>query len=198
MVTDNRFTGAISDSATRFDGARILRPQINFPVFRYYRLERGVLIRQEDQLKTSAKDAAEDGIANVLSAIQAADEALRDLTSAVLPVPSHGEIGHNEPPIEFVLGPADLTEAAIALDSIRAEISNPIPNSDILRQNRKRVGEYALKVAQWAAAKANIFTEEFVKSLGQKAASPAGLLSIALVFSGRWTALVDIIIKYFG
>lgn len=197
MITDNRLNGAISNMATIFDGAQILRPQIDLPIFSNYRLKRGTLVRHQEH-KIPIQNYEENGVADILSAVQAAEEALRDLINAIPAAQAHGTIGHNEPPIEFALGPADLTEAAATLEVIKTQTLNPTPDIDTLQLNRKRVTEYALRTAKWAALKADNFTEEFVKSLGQKAASPTGLLAIALIFSGRWTALADLIIKYFG
>ena len=43
------FNNAVVDATTRFDGAKIFRPLARQDAFRFYRVERGVLVRREDE-----------------------------------------------------------------------------------------------------------------------------------------------------
>ena len=45
LIHDNDFNGVIANDATKFDGARILRPMARLSIFANYRLERGELKR---------------------------------------------------------------------------------------------------------------------------------------------------------
>lgn len=112
------------------------------------RIEAGVQLRFGDPIELAQRKVVVERI----TALQQALEGLR---------PAYGGIGHNKPPPDNDLAAKKSTEIAEAANNINIEISKPEP--DALAVGRSAQVLYG--VLEWAAVKANMALDEFLKKL---------------------------------
>lgn len=198
LEDDNNFSNTISDENTRFDGARILRPMIREPVFRYYRLERGRLIRKTEEDILEAPHENDVVQSDVLATIRDAERALSEVEVFASTHGGHGEIGHNAPPDEFALGTKDFSEGRRALDILRDEVESPQPDLERVEAAKKAAFVLMQKAASWSAGKIDLMAGEFMKEAGKNLASPGKMLALYLILSGQWAKLIAAIMRFFG
>lgn len=199
LVNDNNFEGTIVDENTKFDGAKILRPMIKNPAFRYYRLERGQLIRKlEGEIDEVFHDNPSAFQRDIENQIQTSALALDQLEKAISNnISIHGEIGHNGPPEDLELLDSDFSSAREALEILKIELVSPAPDLSKLDKAQKSATVIVNKVLTWASSKFELFSDELAKGAGKSLSSPTGLLAIALVFTGEWSTLIDLMVKFF-
>lgn|GEM_PF-1785113 len=198
------FTDAISDESTLFDGATIFRPLARLGAFRFYKVERGKLVRlpPETQIpsQTSPQILPETlNSQSILGAIAKAEQAIREAAAANPPAfPETPGIGHNQPPADAALKPEEVADALRALRVIRVEIGKPEPDVEQLRDSQQRLRTHEETISQWAVGKADIFAEAFAKSLGKEAAKAHFWVGIWLVASGYLNQLAELLLAILG
>ncbi len=175
------FTGAISDGETLFDGATIFRPLATDPVFRFYKVERGVLLRRSPEETTISDvdlrrqiDAKIDVIERELTKI--------DFSSDRVKEPG---LGHNNPPDEIpsdVVNPDQLKEN---LREIRLEVSKEEPERERLDKATNTFSSIGAKFLTWLSKKLDIAAESFAKKAGESLASKPVWISMLVIFGGH-------------
>jgi uncharacterized protein YjbI with pentapeptide repeats len=175
------FEGCTINKDTKFDGANILRPIARQPAFRYYRVERGVLViksdaeieqdsfeessaRREPDERNAARDAAVERIDSLLVK-------LKDLAPPERPPAAHGGIGHNNPPEETPIERPEYDALQKSLIETKEALLSEKPDPAPIEESRRKFVDVAVKIGIWAAQKANIFADEFSKTLGKTAAT---------------------------
>ncbi len=188
------FRDAIIDETTKFDGTGVSRKTAADPTFRFYKVERGVLVRKteddekpvaHDQSKATALIAAQDAL-KALTALNADDFS----TSTASP-----GIGHNNPPDPTPIDRGELSEVLIAVENVVQIVQSAHPERAQLSVQIAAVERTADKMASWVARKADFAAEEFAKQLGKTLADGRILLAAWLAASGKLTAFIDAVGK---
>jgi len=190
--------GATTDSSTLFDGASIFRPLARQEAFRFYKVERGKLVRRHEPITEeiqdpevlSKKSAALNAIAQVEAALQVA-------VAAPSPTSSEIGIGHNGPPSEAALSPVDIEQSYAALQALRIQIVAERPDTTVIARQAETLGAYSSVIGKWAVEKADLFATEFVKSLGKEVATAKFWVGAWLIVSGQLSTLLEIITRMF-
>ncbi len=108
--------------------------------------------------------------------------------------PSHGGMGHNNPPEEFELHGQELENAAQSLEVIETELANDVPDVEIVAEQTS-----FLKTALgWAAGKLDTTIDEFCKGFGKTLGVAAGGAALALPAGILGTAYWGKIAALFG
>lgn len=184
------FKDAIIDETTKFDGTDVSRKTAADPTFRFYKVERGVLVRitendetsaAHDQSKATALIAAQDAL-KALTALNADDFS----TSTASP-----GIGHNNPPDPTPIDRSELSQVLIAVENVVQIVQSTHPERAQLSVQIAAVERTADKIAAWVARKADLAADEFAKQLGKTLADGRVLLAIWLTASGKLTALIE-------
>ena len=197
LIHDNDFNGVIANDATKFDGARILRPMARLSIFANYRLERGELKRIAGN-EIPPVDEIEERRGDLQAALTEIESTLRNLVVQNDVQPEHGGIGHNNPPPEDRLGADEIEDGEQALATIRGEVLADNPDKHRVVDASKVLSKIAGKAADLASRNFGVFTEEFSKQAGKSLASPAGITALYLLFSGQWANLLNLLVKFFG
>jgi hypothetical protein len=103
--------------------------------------------------------------------------------------PSHGGVGHNNPPSEFQIEPAETKEIREATRVIRDELVKEKPDA---KSVANAAGVFKTFLS-WAAKKVDVGVDEFVKSFGKSAGVVAGPAAIAAI-----VAAVNLIVPILG
>lgn len=191
------FDGVVSDETTLFDGATIFRPLARDPAFRFYSVERGKLVRKsivDDRPSPFSSPA----IAEVLSALNRAEKALREAIDAQPSAEFHGGIGHNGPPFDSALLQEESAEIFRALSTIAVEARKVEPDTEEISSANGRIAQFSSKIGEWASKKASIFSDELARELGKQAADIKLWIGLWLVASGQLTTLVEIVARVFA
>ena len=189
------FKDAVSNDRTMFDGATIFRPLAREHAFRFYRVERGVLVRIDAVEETNMSPLE----GSLLQMIGDAEAALRAASVATPPTSSESPgIGHNQPPPEAALTEEEVQTAFTTLRTLRVEVQSDQPDRKVIAEGRSRLEEWAAAIGIWVAGKAEMFTEEFAKTLGQEAAKARTWFGLWLVVSGQFQHLAHAILAAFG
>ncbi|WP_174278885.1 pentapeptide repeat-containing protein [Sphingomonas bacterium] len=180
------FDGAIIDRSTIFDRATGSRAQARQSIFAYYEFERGEFKRREDEPNTLNGVETAPVLAAVLDTRKAFIEATRVAKPAIGEIAG---IGHNYPPEPLS------SEETANLKSVLGEVEISLRNRDLDKSTKLSVtiSEYARQIGLWAAAKAEVFVNEFAKGLGKEASTLKFWIGLWLVLSGQLTHLANLI-----
>lgn len=198
LTEDNDLTGAISDERTLFDGAHILRPMIRNPVFRYYSVERGRLVRNADNALEEPQQAVQGDGAKLEIAAQARDVQRTLVRLKEMKVSHHGMMGHNNPPQDDILLETELAETEQALDQIVEEVGRKNPDTSVLKSAKIALIRIGRKIFEELGRNGNLFLGEFSKEAGKNLARPLSLSAVYLMLTGELNRLVEAIAMIFG
>lgn len=196
------FSGCATDAATRFDGVVIFRPLAREAAFRFYRVERGALVRLEDPGLAASNDPPVrqlDERKDVEAIRLAATKALEAL-AAVAPLDvdssSVAGVGHNSPPADAALTRDDydaLTATLVVLRERPQEL-----DQSLLRSSKVTVAAAGAKIAVWIKAKAIQIEEAFFTQVGTSLADPHRLLVAWLAVSGHLSEVMGAVAAMLG
>jgi uncharacterized protein YjbI with pentapeptide repeats len=196
----NLFEGATSDETTMFDGATILRSLARDPVFRFYSVERGKLVRlPPESVVSETVEPSSPSPSDVVNAIESAKTALlRAASFEFSNTPQSPGIGHNGPPVDLALVAEEVTETIGALGELKQQFTDTNPQAGEVQKALITVAQTQSKIASWAAKKLDIFSDEFVKSVGQELGKTKTWVALWLLVSGQMAMLLELISKFFG
>lgn len=100
---------------------------------------------------------------------------LKDLT------PSHGGIGHNNPPDDMALDRIAIDKLSITINMLHAKTDDPNPD---IQETIETVGKLE-SFLNWGARKLSLSLDEFMKQLGKRGADLA-VISIGITGMGGW------------
>lgn len=187
------FDDCIVSAKTLFDGASVFRPMSRLPAFRFYKVERGVLVRlMDDEISeepniedkstfestpTEAVGSNEHLRDEVLKKIDALEEQLAGLYEPDSEGPMHGGIGHNNPPKVFPLKRNDIS---VVLGSARevAKVENTDKSS--IEPVRSKIAVVSVTILKWIANKCEVAATEFSKQLGKTLASKSFIVGVSV------------------
>ncbi|MBP2560355.1 uncharacterized protein YjbI with pentapeptide repeats [Neorhizobium galegae] len=197
------FTDCVVDDTTIFDGAHILRPLSRQPAFRFYEVERGILVRRPDgprlleALPPRAATSSQDG------RIGEIERRISELLAALAPLtPSDagsGEtaagMGHNNPPEPTPLERQEFEGLRTTLAALAVEIHrDDIRSADILDET-ETLERASAKIADWVGRKVDLAADECAKQLGKSLADARVWMAGWLVVSGKLAALVELLVS---
>lgn len=189
------FDGCNVDVETRFDEARIFRPLARQNAFRFYRVERGVLIRNEDGAQPqTATQSAEADKADIERAISSLLSALKHAEALVDKRTSIAGLGHNNPP--GPLEATDYNEIVETLEATKAEVRSSNPSPEKLRSALRVVESSAKRTLSWAGQKLNIFSEEFARESGKTLASKTVVVTAWLWVTDLMGKVAELLTKF--
>ncbi len=196
----NLFEGVTSDETTMFDGATIMRPLARNPVFRFYGVERGKLVRlPPESVISEAVEPSSPSSRDIVNTIESAKTALlRAASFEFSDTPQSPGIGHNRPPVDLALVAEEVAETIGALDELKGHFASANPANENVQKNVKIVEKFGSKITSWTAKKLDIFSDEFVKSTGQELGKTKTWVALWLLVSGQMTTLLELIFKFFG
>lgn len=198
---DTTFTDTISDESTLFDGATIFRPLARQSAFRFYKVERGKLVRLLPEAQAPSQSAPQItpealNSRSILEVIAKAENAVKEAASTHPPaLPATPGIGHNRPPADAALKSEEVEDVLLALRVIRVELGKPEPDLKQLRDGGQRLETHAETISRWAVGKADIFAEAFAKSLGKEVSKAHFWVGIWLVASGYLSQLAELLLS---
>lgn len=196
------FTDAIVDETTIFDGAHILRPMASQNAFRFYDVERGMLVRR--------KDGPRPDIASSKSAPPIKDNArdevtkrIRELLDALAPLKLSEEFnslspgrGHNNPPEPTPLEHTEFEDLTTTLSTLTVELHQNDIRPEVISDGAEKVDRASSKIAAWVARKADLAADECAKQLGKSLADARVWMATWLMISGKLTALVELLVGF--
>ncbi|MCV0424148.1 MAG: pentapeptide repeat-containing protein [Roseibium sp.] len=193
------FESSVVDEKTMFDGASIFRPLSRQNAFRFYRVERGILVRKtQDQLSDSDVQVSEDvtciEIENKIDRVLNSLNGLAD--STVKTASSSLGIGHNNPPTETPINREELDELAINLREVQMETSKQEPDKKIIKKVAAFLHGGVKKILNWSWRKIELAADEFAKEIGKKTASVALVVSAWLALSSLIGDLSDLLFEF--
>lgn len=189
MEKDNSFSSAISDETTQFDSTQLARSRISDLVFRFYRWERGSLIRKNDEAVLEMETAAQE-IISLKHALRTAQRALQVANAQPPSSPQADMIGHNNPPPDCVLEPTEIADVGHALTIIEAEINSENPEKSIIIRETSILNRSRSQIYRWLALRFDVMADEFSKELGKNLASPSAW---TLAWLALTTSLADVV-----
>lgn len=195
LINDNIFDDVLTDSDTKFDGAKILRPYIRNEAFRHYRLERGTLIRKTESNENESPEFARK------STVRDIHNQIELVRASVLPLVSegsgsidpHSNIGHNNPPEEFVLKPDEYANLEAALDDIKEYTVREERDYNRLHRAKTVIAQTFQKIIGWVSRKTDVLTDSFAEELGKTLASKETLITLSLIATGNMSKLLEMI-----
>jgi len=153
----NTFEDSIADESTIFDDVTIFRPLARNPVFRFYKVERGKLVRKNADETSVLPTSKPIEFTNALTEINRTEIAIRSAL-AVLPLDDGLQgIGHNRPPLEHALTTEEVEQVLETLRILSKEIISPDVNSIIVQEAKSKLAENSSKIGVWVSKKADIF-----------------------------------------
>ena len=186
-----RFEGSVVDGTTRFENTEIVRKLAADATFRYYRVERGKLVRRDD---TESNTIVDVDSSRTLASL-AAQEVLRELeklrASNEWSPPASAGLGHNNPPEPTPVNREEIAEIITAVTEIGSAVKSVSPSLAQIEKNIETVERSANKIAAWVARKADLASDEFAKQLGKTLADGRLLLAAWLAASGKLTTLIE-------
>ncbi|WP_291827957.1 pentapeptide repeat-containing protein [Bosea sp. (in: a-proteobacteria)] len=191
------FEGALVDEDTLFDGVQILRAISRQEAFRYYEVERGVLMRIEHREAAPPKTSVTADQADLISKVDALLAALRKLEPPAEGKPAAG-MGHNNPPEETPIDRAEHSALAAALNDIKGEVTAPAPDQKKVKQAENVLVAMGTKILSWVGARATIAADEFAKGVGKYLSDPLRVSAAWTVFSSDLSALTHLVRIFFG
>lgn len=189
------FKDCLVDDDTLFDNVHIFRPLAREPAFRNYRVERGVLIRTDPRQTVKSEEEIERSIeANDRSSSdlnspahdiqQKIDIAIKSLDSDQIYIePTHGNMGHNNPPDDSPLGSEDIKSLRRALFFIKANLEDKA-KADQIAESNEHIVHIGLRISRWIADKMEIVATEFAKEAGKTLASKTVFITAWLTIFG--------------
>lgn len=193
------FESSVVDEKTMFDGASIFHPLSLQNAFRFYRVERGILVRRtQDQLSDSGVQVSDDAIRiEIENNIDRVLNSLNDLAGSTVETDSSSPgIGHNNPPTETPINREELDELAINLREVQAEISKQESDRKIIEKVAEFLHGSVKKILDWSWRKIELATDEFAKEIGKKAASVALAVSAWLALSSSIGNLSGLLFEF--
>lgn len=184
------FSNLSIDEFTRFDAAEILRPYSSLPPFQYYRLERGKLFRISD---ISAAGVTQSQQAR--NAVAALDEGLRVIAahSGGMTQPERATIGHNAPPLDYVITEADRQEAIEAFSDARDELSRGIKNENSVKRAISAARMIIADALRWVGRHADAAIGAFATEVGKTAGSKITFLAISAKVTGVMDQIISLL-----
>jgi len=189
------FSDAIIDETTMFDGSHILRQLAAQDAFRYYDVERGVLVRRKDGPRAlQAEQPRRD------SKLIEAERRIKELLNTLAPLtqtetagPQIG-MGHNNPPEPTPLERPEFVELTETLSTLAVELHREDIRQGIITAGVEKVDRASSKVAAWVARKADMAADECAKQLGKSLADARVWMAGWLMISGKLTAIVELLV----
>jgi hypothetical protein len=192
------FTDCIVDETTLFDGAQIIRPMARLPAFRFYEVDRGILVRLKDGPKEAEgmaapapRDPTRDDVAKRIA------DLLESLAPMQLPdEASHipAGMGHNNPPEPTPLDFGTREDLTVALTALAVELQQDELKTETVSVGAEKVERAAYKIASWVARKADLAADECVKQLGKTLADGRVWIGAWMVISGKLAALAEVLV----
>lgn len=139
-----------------------------------------------DDQPTSAMD-----VARLAAEIEAELRRLRPIN--VGSTPTHGGMGHNNPPEPTPLALEEHDRAIEAVQRIAREAAAIAPDRSAVTQAANTLRSAAVSVAEWVGRKCNLAAEEFAKQVGKSLAAGLALSGGWLILSGKIDALLAIV-----
>ncbi len=195
------FTNCIIDETTVFDGAHILRPLARDPAFRFYEVERGVLVRKHQESGLSGRVSTQDEqptqhhveLEKLVTDIL---EALAPLKPVQADVPVVAGMGHNNPPEPTPLERLEYDELSASLSEMVVELRQGDVRSDTIVKVTERSTRASEKIVAWVARKADLAADECFKQFGKSLADWRFLTAGWLMVSGKLAGLLDALQTY--
>lgn len=194
------FDDCIITSNTFFDEVSIFRPLSMLPAFRFYKVERGKLIRKKDDeislpdnnkvqptfdTNTDELAASKEEIRNeALNKIAELEQQLSGLYEYNSNEIQHGGIGHNNPP-EAV--PIERTEITSVLEEAREIAQNTSIEIEDIERAKTKLASISSTIFKWVAKNCDTAATEFSKEFGKTLGSKSFVIftSLWLTFSGE-------------
>jgi uncharacterized protein YjbI with pentapeptide repeats len=219
--------GCVVDENTLFDGASIFRPLARQEAFRFYRVDRGKLVRKpDDEIASNSQPPTRDGASSNPEMAVAAPVGITDsadatvirgddrskvvaavdaalLSLAKIPFGEDGEqpvagIGHNNPPQEIPISREEYRELVSALQGVRAEVQKDVPVEKSLTEASSSLARVVPKVCAWAGHKLDVAAEEFAKSAGKSLGGAPFVVAAWLTAIGEVGHVLDILGAFIG
>lgn len=185
------FDRSISDDNTLFDGASILRSLARSEVFRFYKVERGVLVRV-DQIDNSLKAEGVSHLNLVGQEISVLTQRLDDVLVLISEIKlkfsefDHTPgIGHNNPPSISPLSENELSDISENISAIKNEISRKESSIELIESKNTKLKEFSSKIIRWMTDKFELAINEFAKEFGKRAADWKIYIGSYVILSGK-------------
>ncbi len=190
------FDDAQTDEGTLFDNATIIRSLARQKAFRFYKVERGILVRLPPG--EAPFSTGDDGKADIIAAANAVERAVgAALAVEYADLATSPGLGHNNPPPDQALSKEEVDEVLLATRSIKHEISAENVDPEKIKASLAIVQKAGKSIGNWSLDKANVFATEFAKSLGKEAATVKFWVALWLFASGEMTKLATLIVAHF-
>lgn len=190
-----KLEGCIIDEQTKFDGANVFRPLARQEAFRFYHVERGVLVRRLDHEVLESSNETE--LSSLKAQITNSVDALINKISILAPKSeeSYGSpsMGHNNPPEEIPIELANPHETLVALQDVRAEVQKEKPSSEVVERTISALSAVTRAILKWTGGKLDTAAEEFAKNFGKTVASKTVVCLTMINFSGALGNLIDLL-----
>lgn len=209
--TDADLRGAITSEATNFEGAIASRSVARQPAFRYYKVERGNLVKKtEDEL---AAEPHRVNTASIISGDEVGDQGEISIRDAALgqigtllrsldppdlataPEHLHGGIGHNQPPEPIPLNEDERQTLLRSLLDLQVELHRDEVRPEIVKEATAQISNVGAKIAGWVAQKANLAAEEMAKEVGKTLGDARLWLAWWLTLSGQLESVVAAVLR---
>ena len=189
--------GCIVDEQTKFDGANVFRPLARLEAFRFYRVERGVLVRRTDhEVLDSSSDMELLSLkAQITNSVDALINKISNLTPKI--EENYASMGHNNPPEEFPLELEKFNETLATLKDVRAEVQKQKPSSTNIETAISVLSAAAKSILKWTGGKIDIALEEFVKNAGKTLSSKTVVVG-GLALSYEFGDLISLLKTFLG
>ncbi|NKK62688.1 hypothetical protein GFL88_03905 [Rhizobium leguminosarum bv. viciae] len=194
------FTDAIVDETTKFDGAYILRPLSRQDAFRYYDVDRGVLVRRKHGPRPFQAELPQQKQYNVGGEV---DKRIKELLDALAPLaPSETVelpigVGHNNPPELTPLERPEFDELCTTLSTLAVELREEDVRNEIISAGAGKIDRTSSKIAAWVARKADMAADECAKQFGKSLADARIWMAGWLIISGKLAALAELLVGLF-
>jgi RNAse (barnase) inhibitor barstar len=191
------FDKSMSDFDTKFDNVSTTRELAKNDIFRYYDFHKGILIRKIDiefANEDSTKEKLENKKIELLILLREVELQIKDQiwhsteNSNVKP-----GIGHNNPPIFDALELEEIEKTANAISTLSEEFNKTEPDSSKINSAEKIITATVIKVGNWVAEKANLFSDEFSKNLGADLGKVRNIIALWALFTGKLTQILEVI-----
>jgi uncharacterized protein YjbI with pentapeptide repeats len=187
------FDGAIVDGSTNFEGVEILRPDSRHQIFRFFRLERGKLVRKNNADVESLGADADLALAAINEGIRQVNN-LR-ISSEEAP---HSGMGHNRPPLEFQISEEEKIYTLVSFNEAKATIESGSMDADKIRSAVHFATQLARASLSWVGDHADTAVSEFSKEFGKTLGGKTALVLSATYFSGAMNAIVESLQRIIG
>lgn len=194
-----QFEAASSGVTTKFDHVAIRRSLASADVFRYYKVENGVLIRKNEELINISQSTNKDHslmkiIQNEVMEIKSTIDRLSKLQHKLA---EYGNVGHNS--------------MAFGIDIIDVSFDDLIKNVNIIDEESKKEGHQdgekikssidviqndSSKIWDWIRSKIDKFADSLFAEMGKTAADWKTYVGLWACLSGKLDSLVNVAVNF--